>query len=142
MISTGPSVAVSLWSTCAIAYKTWQFNSMQRSQVVIVNRRSRVEFLLHTLIDSGLAYTVLWGVFFGEALADSAGEGDPGFALGWLEVIMSVVVPVYPMWILMLTATTKEETKPSFRTLDPVTMAGPSNDISLPEYKTVRSDSP
>lgn len=133
-------MAVSAWSTFAIAYKTFQHWSMRRAQVHIVSRRTELEDVLTVLIETGLVYTVLWIVFFSESVSATPGH----FGLAWLEVIMSVAVPIYPMWIMMVMASAKDEPNSAMqlRTLDPVTLAGATVDIGRDEYKEVRTESP
>ncbi|KZV69980.1 hypothetical protein PENSPDRAFT_735011 [Peniophora sp. CONT] len=134
-ISSAPSMAVSAWSTFAIAFKTSQHWNMRRAQIHIVSKRTKFEEILAVLIESGLAYTILWAVFFGYTVEGAGDEHGTHFGLGWLQIIMSVAVPIYPMWILMVVASAKEESTSAMqlRTLDPVTIAGSE------EYKEVRT---
>ena len=135
-------MAVSAWSTFAIAFKTSQHWSMRRAQIHIVSKRTKLEEVLTVLIESGLAYTVLWAVFFAESLVSAGDESGTNFALGWLQVIMAVVVPIYPMWILMVVASAKDDAPNAIqlRTLDPVTLAGTTVDMERGnEYKEVRT---
>ena len=115
---------------------------MHRAQIHIVSKRTKLEEVLTVLIESGLAYTVLWAVFFAESLVSAGDEDVTNFALGWLQVIMAVVVPIYPMWILMVVASAKDDAPNAMqlRTLDPVTLAGTTVDTERGnEYKEVRT---
>ncbi|VDC02705.1 unnamed protein product [Peniophora sp. CBMAI 1063] len=116
-ISIVPSAAISTWATGAIAYKSFQHWSLRRAQVAIVSRRSRLESILHILTDSGMVYTILWVVLLGLSVHPEYrtssntvyDDSSSGFPIGWLQVLMSAVVPIYPMWIMMLVAGSRKE---------------------------------
>ena len=102
---------------------------MRRARVVAASRRNRLDSILHVLVDSGLTYTALWMVLFGLSLrpvysngSNTVYDDSPGFPIGWLQVLMSAVVPIYPMWIMILVTDGRDDRKSVLSAIDPVTI--------------------
>ena len=85
---------------------------------------------------------MLWCLFFGQSVRTTelnkyvltSGHESWSFTLGWIEVIMCAVVPMYPMWIMMLVAGSRDREKEAvLGTLDPVTTYPHVSDDINPE---------
>ncbi|VDC05199.1 unnamed protein product [Peniophora sp. CBMAI 1063] len=124
------SLSVNIWSTSVIGYKTWHRRRMIRQQVFMagVSHISAIEHALAVITETGIAYTLSWVAyvvvvayyFFGNAdISDVALQ--QGYQ--WLWMIMSILIPLYPISLILLIARHKAPLTETLTSIDVTTIA-------------------
>ncbi|VDB97467.1 unnamed protein product [Peniophora sp. CBMAI 1063] len=118
------SLAVNLWSTAIIGYKTWHRRRLLHRQIVMAGRPSAaIEGALAVLTESGVVYLALWIIyvsivssfFFGPVTYVQA-TLDRSFQ--WTVIVMSMLIPLYPTLLILLIARHKTPLSETLTSID------------------------
>ncbi|KZV70820.1 hypothetical protein PENSPDRAFT_685109 [Peniophora sp. CONT] len=131
------SLAVNLWSTAVIGFKTWHRRRLLRRQIFMAGRASvAIEGALAVLTETGLAYTALWVIYVAIVASFFYGPAtyaqitlDRGFQ--WTVIVMGMLIPLYPTLLILLIARHKTPLTETLTSIDvDVSFAVPTHSTS------------
>ncbi|KZV70831.1 hypothetical protein PENSPDRAFT_734458 [Peniophora sp. CONT] len=119
------SLAVNIWSTTIIGYKTWHRRRLLRRHIFMAGRTSTaVEGALAVLTETGVVYLALWVVYVAIAAVYSFRSAtsvhwimsDRSFQ--WTVIVMDMLIPLYPFLVILLVARHKTPVAETLTSID------------------------
>ncbi|VDB98674.1 unnamed protein product [Peniophora sp. CBMAI 1063] len=128
------TLTTSLAATIAVTALAWHHRTMLRSKIAMVSRRSAFESIVTILTETGIVYTILWGVYIPSQLP-SAEHTTYSVVM---SDIMTIFAPLYPMTIVIVVALHRSELEDSKLTsIEPITVADAERMEFLPQETVV-----